>query len=47
MIEAVYASEPPELLLLGEDAVDAFRAVLDAQRADIDAWEHVSRSTNL
>ena len=45
MIEAVFSSEPPELLLLGEDAVEAFRAVLDAQRADIDAWESVSRGT--
>jgi NAD(P)-dependent dehydrogenase (short-subunit alcohol dehydrogenase family) len=45
MIEAVAADRPPELLLLGDDAVDAFRAVLDAQRASIDEWERVSRST--
>ena len=45
MIEAVAAAHPPELLLLGDDAVDAFRAVLDAQRASIDEWERVSRST--
>jgi NAD(P)-dependent dehydrogenase (short-subunit alcohol dehydrogenase family) len=47
IIEAVLADEPPELLVLGADAVDAFRAVLDAQRADLDAWEHVSRATAL
>jgi NAD(P)-dependent dehydrogenase (short-subunit alcohol dehydrogenase family) len=47
MIEAVLADDPPELLVLGEDAVDTFRAVLDAQRASLDAWERVGRATSL
>jgi NAD(P)-dependent dehydrogenase (short-subunit alcohol dehydrogenase family) len=45
VIAAVGSPQPPELLLLGDDAVDAFRAVLDAQRASVDEWERVSRST--
>ena len=45
MIEAVGAEQPPELLLLGDDAVDAFRGVLAAQHASIDAWERLSRGT--
>jgi hypothetical protein len=34
------------MLLLGNDASDAFRAALDLLRKDIDTWEHVSRSTD-
>ena len=34
------------MLLLGNDASDAFRAALDALRDDVDAWEQVSRSTD-
>jgi hypothetical protein len=33
------------LLLLGEDAVTAFRRVLDAERDELEAWEHVSLAT--
>src|SRR3954447_11530734 len=36
LLEAVDSATPPELLLLGADAVDAFQAVRDAQRASID-----------
>jgi NAD(P)-dependent dehydrogenase (short-subunit alcohol dehydrogenase family) len=46
IIEAVEAPEPPALLLLGSDALGAFRAVLDAQRAELDAWEATSLSTD-
>jgi NAD(P)-dependent dehydrogenase (short-subunit alcohol dehydrogenase family) len=45
IITAVEAPDPPLLLLLGQDAVDAFRGVLDAQRAELDAWEQTSVST--
>jgi NAD(P)-dependent dehydrogenase (short-subunit alcohol dehydrogenase family) len=45
IITAVEASDPPSLLLLGKDAVDAFRGVLDAQRTELDAWEETSLST--
>jgi NAD(P)-dependent dehydrogenase (short-subunit alcohol dehydrogenase family) len=45
IIAAVEADEPPTLLVLGQDALDGYRAVLDAQRAQLDAWEGTSRST--
>jgi NAD(P)-dependent dehydrogenase (short-subunit alcohol dehydrogenase family) len=47
IITAVESSNPPSLLLLGQDAVDAFRRVLDAQREELDAWERTSVSTGL
>jgi NAD(P)-dependent dehydrogenase (short-subunit alcohol dehydrogenase family) len=46
LITAVASSNPPELLLLGSDALGAYRAVLDARRAESDAWEAASRSTD-
>jgi hypothetical protein len=45
IITAVESPEPPSLLLLGQDALDGFRAVLEAQRAELDAWEKTSLST--
>jgi NAD(P)-dependent dehydrogenase (short-subunit alcohol dehydrogenase family) len=42
--EAVGAPEAPLRLALGEDAVDAIGAALDARRAELDAWAHVSRA---
>jgi len=47
LIEAVLSSDPPELLLLGQDAVEGFRAREETQRAEVDAWEHRSSSTQL
>ena len=47
LITAVGADRPPALLLLGSDAVTAFTGVLDAQRAELDAWRHLSTSTDL
>jgi NAD(P)-dependent dehydrogenase (short-subunit alcohol dehydrogenase family) len=35
---------PPLRLALGDDAVDALRAGFDGRRAELDAWEEVSRS---
>ena len=46
IIAAVESPDPPLLLLLGPDAVDRYRAVEDAQRAELDAWEELSRSTD-
>ncbi|MCJ1674794.1 MULTISPECIES: oxidoreductase [unclassified Rathayibacter] len=46
LIEAVESAAPPSILLLGNDASDAFRAVLDALRSDVDAWEPLSRGTD-
>ncbi|MDI5964948.1 oxidoreductase [Streptantibioticus silvisoli] len=45
LIAAVEAPEPPFLLLLGDNAVDGYRAVEQAQRTELDAWERTSRST--
>jgi NAD(P)-dependent dehydrogenase (short-subunit alcohol dehydrogenase family) len=47
LITAVGSDSPPALLLLGTDAVGAFTAVLDGQRADLEAWRSVSESTDL
>ena len=46
LVEVVSSGKIPELLVLGSDALDRFRSVLDGQRAEIDAWEHVSTSTD-
>jgi NAD(P)-dependent dehydrogenase (short-subunit alcohol dehydrogenase family) len=45
IIDAVEAADPPALLLLGQDALSGFRAVAEAQRAELDAWEETSLST--
>jgi hypothetical protein len=45
IITAAAAPDAPSLLVLGQDAVGSFRRVLDAQRAELDAWEPTSLST--
>ncbi|MFC9454490.1 oxidoreductase [Streptomyces sp. NPDC056983] len=45
LIDAVEAPEPPSMLLLGDDAVDAFRRTEQNLRAELDAWEPKSRRT--
>jgi NAD(P)-dependent dehydrogenase (short-subunit alcohol dehydrogenase family) len=47
IITAVGAAEPPELLLLGTDAVTAAAGILDARRAELAAWRELSTSTDL
>jgi len=47
MITALESPEPPALLLLGTDAVTAFGAVLDAERAELTAWRKLSEGTDL
>ena len=46
LIDVVESGKAPYMLLLGNDASDAFRSALDALRDDVDAWEQVSRSTD-
>ncbi|OOB91496.1 oxidoreductase [Rathayibacter sp. VKM Ac-2630] len=46
LIRVVESESTPSLLLLGNDAQDAFRAALDALRADADEWEELGRSTD-
>jgi len=45
MISAVESEQPPFMLVLGDDAVNGFRAALGALLAEVDEWEVVSRST--
>jgi NAD(P)-dependent dehydrogenase (short-subunit alcohol dehydrogenase family) len=45
IVEAVDADEPPLRLALGAEALEAIRDKLDRQRRELDAWEHVARST--
>ena len=45
IITAVESDEPPALLLLGRDALDGYRGVLDARRAELEAWQELSLST--
>lgn len=46
LIRVVESEATPSVLLLGNDASDAFRAALDALRSDVDDWEELSRSTD-
>ncbi|MDR6686618.1 NAD(P)-dependent dehydrogenase (short-subunit alcohol dehydrogenase family) [Arthrobacter sp. 1088] len=45
IIAAVQAAETPGFLLLGADAVYAYGAVEEAQRAEVDRWREQSLST--
>ncbi|MGW4947311.1 oxidoreductase [Actinoplanes sp. NPDC004185] len=45
IISAVDSPEPPALLLLGEDALNAFTGVLDAERAELEQWRDLTVST--
>jgi NAD(P)-dependent dehydrogenase (short-subunit alcohol dehydrogenase family) len=46
LLDVVESGDAPYMLLLGNDASDAFRAALDALRDDVDTWESTSRSTD-
>jgi NAD(P)-dependent dehydrogenase (short-subunit alcohol dehydrogenase family) len=46
ILAAVEADEPPALLMLGTDALTAIRTVIDAQLAELTAWEGTSVSTD-
>ncbi|MGN6318650.1 oxidoreductase [Trinickia sp.] len=46
ILEIVAAENPPVHLLLGVDAVKRVREKLDALRAELDAWESLSTSTD-
>jgi NAD(P)-dependent dehydrogenase (short-subunit alcohol dehydrogenase family) len=46
ILAAVESSDPPLLLLLGSDALGAFRAVVEAQISELDAWETATVSTD-
>ena len=40
------SGKAPGLLVLGSDALAGFRPVMDGLRTEVDAWEHVSTSTD-
>ena len=46
IIAAVEASEPPGFLLLGPDALAAYRYVADARASEIGNWEKLTTGTN-
>lgn len=46
MLEIIASDDPPVHLLLGADAVKLVREKLDALRAEHDAWEALSKSTD-
>lgn len=46
LIDVVGRSNPPFRLLLGSDALKNARAELDAQRAELEAWNDMSASTD-
>jgi len=47
LIDVVESGKAPYLLVLGTDASTGIRTALDALRADLDAWEDISRSTDV
>ena len=46
IITAVESPETPSLLMLGTDALDGIVGVLDARRAEIEAWRELSAGTD-
>ncbi|MBT2498606.1 SDR family NAD(P)-dependent oxidoreductase [Agromyces sp. ISL-38] len=47
IITAVEAPDAPEILVLGKDAIAAYRSSLNQQTADLTAWQNLSQSTDL
>ena len=47
ILGALAAEEPPLRLVLGADAADAITASTEANAAELRAWEHVARGTDL
>jgi hypothetical protein len=45
IVTVAESAEPPALLVLGQDAFDAFGWVAQAERADLDRWRDLSLST--
>lgn len=47
ILKIVDSPNPPSLLVLGQDAFDAFAAVAQAERAELDQWRDLSVSTGI
>ena len=46
LLEVVASGKAPGFLLLGSAALSGLRSVLDGRRAEVEAWEQVSTSTD-
>lgn len=46
IIEVVEAEDPPLRLPLGQMALDHIRAALDAEMRELEAWAHLSATTD-
>ncbi|WP_432493591.1 oxidoreductase [Kineococcus gypseus] len=46
IITAVESEQPPGLLFLGSDALQTYSGVLDARRAELEAWRELTVSTD-
>ena len=47
ILAIVESGNPPALMVLGKDAFDAFAAVAQAQRTELDQWRDLSLSTGI
>ena len=47
IMAAVESDEPPAFLLLGNDALNTYRRLNAAKLHTIEAWEHLTTSTNI
>jgi NAD(P)-dependent dehydrogenase (short-subunit alcohol dehydrogenase family) len=47
LIAAVGSDEPPAFLLLGNDALQTYRRLAEAELDSIEKWEHLSTSTDI
>jgi hypothetical protein len=47
IIAAVKSDEPPAFLLLGNDALNTYRRLAEARLQSINAWEHLTTSTDI
>jgi NAD(P)-dependent dehydrogenase (short-subunit alcohol dehydrogenase family) len=47
ILAIVESANPPALVVLGKDAFDAFGAVAEAQRTELDQWRDLSLSTGI
>ena len=47
ILAIVESANPPALMVLGKDAFDAFAAVAQAERTELDQWRDLSLSTGI
>lgn len=47
IVTVAESPNPPSLAVLGKDAVEAFAAVAEAERAELEQWRDLSLSTDM